>query len=113
MWAECGVGVLPRARPPPPLPHEAGHDADEAEEQDDGGPPHRPPGCQFNTLFAGPRTGLNIKLKRSYVQSAQSAILWAQNNGPTIGPTFGPRFGPRFLKFIELPPGVGKIFLRW
>ena len=28
----------------PPPPHEVGHDGDEAEEQHDGGPPHRPLG---------------------------------------------------------------------
>ena len=34
------------------------------------------------------------------IETAQIAILWAQNNGPRIGPTFG----PRILKSVELPP---------
>ena len=35
-------------------------------------------------------------MKWSHVQTAQSAILWAQSNGL--------RNGPKFLKSIELPP---------
>ena len=57
-------------------------------------------GWQFNRLFVcpriGPSFGPSVKLKRSYVQTARRAILWAQNNGLRIGPTISPRFGPRF-----------------
>ena len=41
-------------------------------------------GWQFNRLFVGPRIGPSfvhsVKLRRTYVQSAQIAILGAQNN---------------------------------
>ena len=52
-------------------------------------------GWQFNTLFIGPRIGpyfgLSVKLKRSYrsVQTAQSDIVWVQNNFSTYITTFG------------------------
>ena len=45
----------------------------------------------------GPSFGPSVKLKRSYVQTAEIAILWAQNIGPKIGPSFG-------LRSIESPP---------
>ena len=51
-------------------------------------------------------SGWRVKLKRSYVSTAQVAILWAQNNGPRIGPIFGPSFGLIFLKSIELLPCI-------
>ena len=65
-------------------------------------------GWQFYGLFVGPSFGptifpsfgQSVKLKRSYVQTVQMAILRAQNHGLRIGPSFG----LKFLKSIELPP---------
>ena len=58
--------------------------------------------------FFGLRYGSNfvrsLKLKRSYLQAPQRAIVWAQNNDFRIGPGFGPSCGPSFFKSIELPP---------
>ena len=55
-------------------------------------------GWPFNRLFVGlsfgpsfgPSVGPSVSLKRSYVQTAQIALLWAQNSGPKNWPQVWP-----------------------